>query len=255
MNLLSFLAITIHPPTHVSWVQILFRYPGQRSPVSGVPTTAATGTVPGLVAPLAVALHAFPGTQLGLHVAISTPHVWALVQLWVSLQLLSVAPLKIEWRIRSLQQFLLADAFNTSLATGFSRRCTEGCGCRGVFLEVVHQLPQYFRALAASPHRVKWPFPCCSFLGVSVVSWLCCCRTAEGSPTLRSLTPAPGHAGVSPPLLWTPPVQCPAELAQPRLGVWVASPSWCCSCAALLSAGLGSTLRPDKKLLLRPKSS
>lgn len=38
----------------------------------------------------------FPGMQLGVHVAISVPHVWALVQLWVSLQLLSVAALKIE---------------------------------------------------------------------------------------------------------------------------------------------------------------
>lgn len=95
----------------------------------------------------------YPGTQLGVHVAISVSHLWALVQLWVSLQLLSVAALKIEQRIRSLQQFLLADAFNTSLATGFSRmqRYTEACGVQRGFLEVVHQLPECVRALAASP--------------------------------------------------------------------------------------------------------
>lgn len=147
MNLLSFLAIAIHP--HTPGPNPLLRHP-----VSGAPPQQPQGLSGGWwLAPLAVALHPLPWHAAGCARGHQRLHLWALVQLWVSLQLLSVAALKIEQRIRSLQQFLLADAFNTSLATGFSRmqRYTEACGVQRGFLEVVHQLPECVRALAASP--------------------------------------------------------------------------------------------------------
>lgn len=243
------------------------------------------------------------------HVAVGVCHLRALVRLWVSLQLLSVAALKIEQRIRSSQRFLLAGAFNASLAAGFVgeggvKVCVWGAeahgidragGCpfpaplqdprphawggggqeavpppcavaaaspatflfcfselkllfppdsgvalpllpcrrllsaarsvlspgptsvfhRGVFfLEVVHQLPEYFPCSCCLP-RVKRLFLRCSFLGASVVSWL-----RRGRPVLpchgepRAAAAPPDRPAASPRLLG---VTLPMEATSPSL--------------------------------------
>lgn len=117
--------------------------------------------------------------------------------------------------------------------------------------------------------RVKWPFPCCSFLGVSVVSWLCpsrCSRTEWGVPhsgrtprPASSITPAPGHvtlpaAGVSSPLaLDTTSVMPGRAGAAPGRGRgWHPHPGRAAAVLHCSPEGLGSTLRPDKKLFVCP---
>lgn len=100
MNLLSFLSIAIHP--RVLGANLLLRYPGQRNPVSGAPNHSSHRDCPRVVAVTACrGCIPFPGTRLGVHMAIIVSHLRALVQLWVSLQRLSVAALKTVRRIRS----------------------------------------------------------------------------------------------------------------------------------------------------------
>lgn len=94
------------------------------------------------------------------------------------------------------------------------------------FLEVMHQLLDYFLCSCSLP-RVTWLFLRCSFLGASVVSWLCPGQpvlprsgsgTAAGSPMLR-LHPQTGqqhHPGS-----W---VQRSLLQQHPRFWFWTRTP-------------------------------
>lgn len=117
-NLLAFPpSRTIHPP--VLGPNPPSRRRGQRDPVLLPPLKQPKG----LTRAGGGGWHRWPWlcTPCPRHVAVGVCRLRALVRLWVSLQLLSVAALKIEQRIRSSQRFLLAGAFNASLAAGFVR--------------------------------------------------------------------------------------------------------------------------------------
>lgn len=129
MNLLGFLATTTHPPTPMSCVQVTSRGSQGRGRLCLCPQhrdcPRAGGCTSPSLAPSWVCSWPSASPTFG-HLSSSGPHF----------RLLSVAALKIERRIRSLQQFLWADAFNTNLAAGLGRmqRCTEGLwGAQGVF--------------------------------------------------------------------------------------------------------------------------